>query len=56
MNNQNKLIVISSVHGTGKSTILNLIRKRINWKKSIERATNPFQTTFSSYVNALTRF
>jgi len=50
MNIKNKLITISGIHGTGKSTILNLINKKINWKEGVEREKNPFQNTFQAML------
>lgn len=46
----NKLITISGTHGTGKTTILNQINKELKWGVGIERALNPFQTTYHAML------
>jgi len=50
MENGKKIITISGVHGAGKSTILNLLNKQLNWKEGIEREKNPFQSTFHAML------
>jgi thymidylate kinase len=52
----NKLITISGTHGTGKTTILNLINKELNWGIGIDRALNPFQTTYQAMLFFVSSF
>jgi thymidylate kinase len=50
MSFNNQIITISGVHGSGKSTILELLKKIIKFNSGIERAKNPFQTTFHAML------